>query len=105
MAWTVWSDGAGGSPTVQYDASWGKVLLETTDIGHGSVIDTGNTISKTITITRNRYGAGVGNPPIYIRGQATTFTQDAVSPDWELYSAPIAKMWRWIQVKLMGPVD
>jgi len=104
MAWTVWSNGAGGSPTIQY-GSYGKLLLETTEIGHSSVIDTGSTISKVITITRNRYGAGVGSAPIYIRGQATSFTQDAASPSWEAYSAPVAKTWRWIQVKLTGPVD
>jgi hypothetical protein len=69
------------------------------------VIDTGNTKSKTITISIDRYGTGVGIGVIYIRGQATTFAQDAASPSWEEYTAPVAKTWRWIKVKLAGPVD
>lgn len=102
--WAGWSDGAAGSPTFQYGSSWGRIKLETTEVGHSDVIDTGNTKSKTITISTDRYGVGVGIGAIYIRGQATSFAQDAVSPSWEEYTSAVVKTWRWIQIKLVGPV-
>ncbi len=67
------------------------------------MIDTGNVLSKVVTISTDRYGTGVGIGAIYIRGQATSFAQDAGSPAWEVYTVPTAKTWRWIQVKLAGP--
>jgi hypothetical protein len=67
------------------------------------VIDTGNAKNKTITISTDRYGTGVGIGAVYIRGQATSFAQGAALPSWEEYTTPVAKTWRWIQVKLAGP--
>ncbi len=67
------------------------------------MIDTGNVLSKVITISTDRYGTGVGIGAIYIRGQATTFAQDAASPSWEAYTSAVTKTWRWMQVKLAGP--
>jgi len=104
-SWAVWSDGAGGKPVIQYDPNWGKIKLETSQVGHSNVIDTGDTQNKTLTVTPDVYGAGSGVGGVYIRGQATSFNQDAALPAWELYSGPVTKAWRWIQVKLTGPVD
>jgi len=88
---------------IQYDSDWGKVKLETTEIGHSSVIDTGNTKSKTVTITTDKYGVGIGTGGIYYRGQAAEFAQGAVLPAWQEYSVPFTVIWRWMQVKLIGP--
>ena len=89
----------------QYGNDWGRIKLETTDVGHSDVIDTGNVLSKVLTISTDRYGTGVGIGAIYIRGQATSFLQDAVNPSWEEYTIPVAKTWRWMQVKLAGPSE
>lgn len=102
-SWDTWSDGAAGSPDIDGDADWGKIKLrhEFGDIGHGPVKDLGSVLTRMITVTIDKYGAGSGSYAIYIRGQATTFNQDDGSPSWELYSAPINKDWRYIQVKLV----
>jgi hypothetical protein len=101
-SWAEWSNGAGGSPTIVGDANWGSINLESAAIGHSDVRDTGNVNPKTITVTMNKYGVGAGTMTPWIRGQATTFTQDAGSPSWEEYTAPVARTWRYIQLRLVG---
>lgn len=83
------------------DPDWGKIHLDNTEIGHSPVkyIDTG---TKLITINQNIYGTGTGVFVVYIRGQNTSFEQDAVSPSWELYTNPIEKTWQFFQFKLVG---
>lgn len=102
LSWQVWSDGAGGDPTIIGDQDWGKIELEKTEIGHSSVMDLANTDDKLITVTYDEYEAGSGGlGTIYIRGQATVFDRDAVSPSWEEYTGPVNHIWRWMQVKLV----
>jgi hypothetical protein len=98
--WSVWSDGAGGTPTITGDQDWGILSIDTDDEGRSNVYDYGNSVSRTYTLTLNRYGSGSGSPIVQIRGQNTTFNQDDVSPSWETYSTPVAKTWRYVQVRI-----
>ena len=98
--WSVWSDGAGGTPTITGDQDWGILSIDTIDEGRSNVYDFGNSVSRTYTLTLNRYGSGTGTPVVQIRGQNTSFLQDDGSPSWETYSAPVAKTWRYVQVRI-----
>lgn len=93
------SDGAGGIPTVIGDQDWGQMELDITEEGRSIVWDFGNGNNRLITITENRYQAGQGTATMQIRGQAGVFLQDDVGPAWENYVAPIAKTWRFIQLR------
>jgi len=101
-SWAKWSDGAGGSPTITGDSDWGKIQLGIGAIAHSDVRDAGDTTVKLISVTPNKYGVGTGTHIISVRGQATTFTQDAGSPSWEVYTTPVTKSWRFMQIKLEG---
>ena len=101
VGWDTWSDGAGGTPTIIGDATWGKIQLLTGEIAHGPVYNVGAG-SHNIKFTKNKYGSGTGNFKIYIRGQAEVFTQDAGSPSWEEYTTQVIKTWEYVQVKLEG---
>ena len=35
-----------------------------------------------------------------MRGQLASFLPDADSPDWEEYSIPVNKNWRYVQIKI-----
>lgn len=98
--WSVWSDGAGGTPTITGDQDWGILSIDTDDEGRSNVYDFSNFVSRTYTLTLNRYGSGSGTPVVQIRGQNTSFLQDDVSPSWETYSVPVAKTWRYVQVRI-----
>jgi hypothetical protein len=98
--WSVWSDGAGGTPTITGDQDWGILSIDTADEGRSNVYDFGDSVSRTYTLTLNRYGSGTGTPVVQIRGQNTSFLQDDVSPSWETYSTPVAKTWRYVQVRI-----
>jgi hypothetical protein len=99
--WTQWSDGSGGLPTITGDEDWGLLSLETSEEGRGAVYDFGDGVERTYVLTLNRYGSGSGAPVIQVRGQGTTFNQDDVSPSWETYSVPVAKTWRYVQVRIL----
>ena len=99
VSWQTWSDGAGGNPTIIGDANWGKLQLSLNEEGHSRVYDFGDESDRTITVTENRYGAGQGSATIQIRGQAAAFDQDDVLPNWENYTIPTNKTWRYIQVR------
>ncbi len=98
--WSVWSDGAGGTPTITGDQDWGILNIDTDDEGRSNVYDFGDSVSRTYVLTLNRYGSGSGTPVVQIRGQNTSFLQDDVSPSWETYSVPVAKTWRYVQVRI-----
>ncbi len=101
VKWTTFSDGAGGSPEITGDADWGKIEVEYTEVAHSRVYDFTDSVSRTITLTKDVYGSGSGNPTIQIRGHdSTSFDQDDGTPTWENYTAPIAKTWRYIQVRV-----
>jgi len=102
VSWSVWSDGASGGITVSGDSDWGKAILGSAEIGHSDVKDTGNTIAKLLTVTKDKYGTGQGSHTVYIRGQAGTFSQDDGTPSWEEYTAPVYKTWQYVQVKIVG---
>ena len=98
--WNNWSDGAGGLPTITGDQRWGVLSIDTPDEGRSAVYDFGSSTSRTYTLTLNRYGTGSGTPVVQIRGQNTSFNQDDASPSWETYSTPVAKTWRYVQVRI-----
>lgn len=82
------------------DPDWGDASFDAGSPIVSPVTDTGDTGSKTFTITANKYGTGSGAQAIYIRGQATSFGMFDPSPSWEAYSAPTPQTWRYVQVKL-----
>jgi hypothetical protein len=103
VSWQTFSDGVGGVPTVIGDQNWGKMELNITEEGKSKVYDFGNSVNRTITLTRNRYGTGQGTSTLQFRGHDTTaFAQDSdeiAGPAWENYSTPTVKTWRYIQVR------
>lgn len=102
-SWDTWDDGAAGAINIEGDPDWGTFMFEASEIGHGPVKDLGDADTKIFMITLDKYGTGSGVPTVYIRGSATTFSQDDGSPSWEEYTVPTQKEWRYVQVKLFGP--
>jgi hypothetical protein len=102
VSWQTWSDGAGSTPSITGDSDWGKLSLGLNDEGRSRVYDFGDTTNRTITLTENRYGTGSGTATLQMRGQETSFNQDdGEPPNWENYSTPVNKTWRYIQVREM----
>jgi hypothetical protein len=82
------------------DADWGKAKIYDGSPGLSNVLDLGSSTSRTITVTQNKYGTG-DTGTVYIRGHdSVIFGQHAGTPSWEVYSAPVAKTWRYIQLRL-----
>lgn len=98
--WSTWSDGAGGDPTVDGDPDWGKLYLACGEEGRSLVYDLSDVTPRIFTLTENRYGAGQGTATLQIRGQAGVFNQDdGEPPNWENYTVPIIRSWRYVQVR------
>lgn len=97
VSWSTW----GGTGEVVGDPDWGKLGLDIGENGYSQVYDFGNENERTITITHNLYGTGQGTATTEIRGQATSFLATDGTPTWEAYSTPVAKTWRFIQVRLV----
>jgi len=100
VAWQTWSDGAAGDATISGDPDWGKLQLSSGDVGHSGIYDFGDSANRYHTVTEDVYGTGQEDATIYIRGQTAVFTQDAVTPAWEVYASPIWKTWRYMQIKV-----
>lgn len=100
VSWQTWSDGVGSIPTVDGNADWGKLKLDLSgEEGRSAVYDLGSAIARTFTLTENRYGTGAESAVLQIRGDASTFTQDSNTIDWETYSSPISRSWRYVQIR------
>lgn len=97
VSWATW----GGTGEVVGDPNWGKLGLDIGENGYSRVYDFGNENERTITITHNLYGTGQGTATTEIRGQAASFLVADGTPTWEAYSTPVAKTWRFIQVRLV----
>ena len=99
-SWQTWSDGAAGIPNVVGDSDWGKLQLDLNpgEEGRSAVYDTGNAVVRLFTLTENFYGSGAGNAVLQIRGSTTSFNQDDAVPVWEEYTAPISRLWRYVQI-------
>jgi len=102
VSWAGWSDGVGGSPSIVGDSDWGKLQLAAAEIAHSPVYDTGGTHEKKVSLQKNAFGSGDSTFDLYIRGQDSSFTQDAGSPSWEAYSIAVNKTWRYLQAKVVG---
>lgn len=102
VSWQTWSDGDGGTPDVSGSVDWGKLLLDINDgeEGRSAVYNLGSSATRKFTLTENRYGSGSGSAVLEIRGDTSSFNQDADSPDWEIYSAPVSKTWQYVQIRL-----
>lgn len=86
---------------MQNDPDWGQAEIEEGIPIYSPVTDTGDTDSKTFTITRDKYGLlGEGAVTISIRGAATSFLMHDVSPAWATYTVPVTQTWRHVQVKI-----
>jgi hypothetical protein len=79
------------------------MLVHLTKEGRSKVYNFGNEDSRTITLTKDKYGSGAGTGTLQIRGRDTAFTQDAAAPDWENYTIPVQKTWQFIQVRATKP--
>ena len=102
VGWNGWSNGAGGTPTIDGDPTWGRLALAPGEVAHSPVYNTGGTHTKYIDLTKNLYGTGDSDFILYIRGADTEFGQDDVSPTWEEYTTTVGKTWTFIQVKVEG---
>jgi hypothetical protein len=95
-SWALWA----GTHTVIGDSNWGKIQLTAGSYGASSVYDLIQTGIKIFTLTENRYGTGQGATTPQLRGSNTPFLAADVTPSWENYTAPMAKNWRYVQVRL-----
>jgi len=99
VSWATWSDGAAGAPTIVGDADWGKLQLVDGEEGRSAVYDMGSAMSLVWIVTENRYGTGQGWADLQIRGDTNPFNQDDALPNWENYTVPILRTWRYVQVR------
>lgn len=100
VSWQTWSDGAAGIPNVTVNADWGKLSLQLSGAeGRSAVYDLGSAATRKFTLTENRYGTGAEDALLQIRGDTSSFLQDAVLPVWETYSVAISRGWRYVQVR------
>lgn len=99
VSWQLWDDGSGGPAVITGDPDWGKLTLQLNAEGRSNVYSFGNENSRNISIVSNRYEAGSGTATLQIRGQADIFTQDDNVLAWENYTIPVAKTWKYIQVR------
>jgi hypothetical protein len=97
-SWSTWKTAAGGAAVVDGDADWGKLNLTSTN-HYGPVKDTGNSRGKRFVIKRDSIGTGLGTVNLFIRGSTTSFAAADGSPSWEAYSAPVNRVWRYVQAK------
>jgi len=100
VTWQRWRVAGGNPIQVSGNLDWGAAMVASGTPCLGEVIDTGDTTSKTFTVTRDKYSSGSGSVTIYIRGSATTFAYDAASPSWAAYSGPTTQTWRHVQLKM-----
>jgi hypothetical protein len=113
-SWTQWSDGDGGSPTIDGDANWGKLQLGQGEVAHSPVKDfelmgLPYPVGAKTKIGLARYGdVPVGSMKVYYRESNTSFNQDDETPEWtELevtYLEPVEcpMTMRYRQIKLEG---
>lgn len=99
VSWQTWSNGSGSPPTIEGNADWGKLSLQISGAeGRSAVYDLGNIVTRTFTLTENRYGTGAENAILQIRGSTGSFVQDSAVPAWEEYITSISRLWRYVQV-------
>ena len=100
-SWQFWETAPATVIDVTGDADWGKAEVWDGTPALGDVIDTGDTDTKTFTVTRDKYGTGSGSVTIYIRGDTSVFGQHDGSPSWAEYTAPTVQSWRYVQLRMV----
>lgn len=86
--------------TIIGDADWGKLQVLTGEYGMSKVYTFASSLTRTYTLTPNKYGTGQGGAATYyIRGDTNPFAMGDVSPEWELYTVPVKKTWKYVQVR------
>ena len=84
---------------------YGRLQLGVGESFVGPVMNTGSTDRKWLRITTDDYPTGLGSGTIYLRGQDTSFNQDAdevTGPTWEVYTGLKSQTWRYMQVRVDG---
>lgn len=101
--WLYWKKPTGVS--VESDTISGSYYgyLNTYDTtNYSNVYDTQASGAQTFTLATDTWQNGQGNGTVYIRGDASSFLWDDVSPSWEeINSTAENKEWRYIQLKVV----
>ena len=103
ITWNTWEDDDGNVSEVDGDVEWGKLRLRSDldEIGYSQVMDCKSVKSRQFSVEVDKYGTSSGSYAVYIRGSSTSFTADAGSPAWSLYSVPVIETWRYVQLKVV----
>lgn len=101
VSWQTWETAPGVKGNVQGNIDWGKLEISAGNTYYGPVVDSETTDEKRFTTQANKYGIGEGTIEVSIRGSLNIFGQHDISPDWEVYSTEIARVWRYIQIKIV----
>jgi len=99
-SWTTWHLGVGAAITG--DADYGDLSIPFGITCSSPVLDSGDTESKTYTVTCPKYGSNSGTATVQYRGSASTFLWDAETPSWTTYTVPVTQAWQYFQVRLTG---
>lgn len=100
--WSVWTHQADGSPAeIIGDQSWGWLNMSS-GLGRVSpVVDTGSTRGRMFVVKKDVFGTGLdpdNSILLGIRGSDVVFGAQDALPEWEMYTAPVKRSWRYVQV-------
>lgn len=103
ITWQTWKKVDTSQPSVVGSADWGKVQLAFGEQILSPVSPVGESGRlRTFTLLSNKYGFGLGNLVVSIRGSDTPFDVYDVIPAWETYTVPVARVWSYVQARLEG---
>jgi len=100
ISWQLWQYSNGETAQVTGNLEWGYIKVFIGSSLYSSVINTNNSDPKQFDITLNKYGFSSDAVITYIRGSESSFNQLDSAPDWEIYTSPIYRVWRYIQLKM-----
>lgn len=84
------------------DADWGSLKVGSVggEYAVSEVKEYPDNSEKTFTLTKDNYGAGSGNTIISIRGSVNIFAWDNAVLEWEIYTVPVIRGWKYVQAKV-----
>lgn len=101
--WTEWRTSGDAAIPTEGGSDFGTMCVSTHSVYLSSVIDTEMNGGHCLRINLNVFASSQGGDPIIsIRGSDTIFTQFAESPEWEVYSANMKRIWKYVQIKVSG---